>query len=243
VARAAPEVDRRLMSTSQIVVVEADEAIATGLVEMLRLDGYAAHRVTMPEHLTAVAGPVDLVIVDLDSAPADALAAGGTVRTAHPDAMVVALGSDRHAHEDADCLVKPFALADVRARVRNLLRRNRVGADRIVVEDVELDRVARRVWRDGREVRLRPKELDLLVLLLEHAGSALPRRRIMRELWHDLTTNSTKTLDVHLSALRRKLGDRDGTRIVTVRGVGYRYELAVTVGRADACDAVTATTR
>jgi DNA-binding response OmpR family regulator len=89
---------------------------------------------------------------------------------------------------------------------------------------VEMDRVTRRVWLGGRPVDMRPKEFDLLALLLEHAGGAVSRRRIMREVWDAQATNVTKSLDVHVSSLRRKLGDRTATRIVTVRGVGYRYD-------------------
>jgi DNA-binding response OmpR family regulator len=211
------------------VVVGADDAIGEALVEVLRLDGYSA------EQVGPVAGPrriregdVALVIVDLDSAASAARAVAGAARNA--SAVVLALASGRDATrraDDADAddwVRKPFALAEVRARVRAHLRRDVVTAQRIVVGDLEVDRVSRRVWQRSRRIEVRPKEFDLLALLLEHAGSAVSRRRIMREVWDAQAVGATKSLDVHVSSLRRKLGDRSATRIVTVRGVGYRYD-------------------
>ncbi len=79
----------------------------------------------------------------------------------------------------------------------------------------------------GRELDLRAKEFDLLAFLVEQAGSAIPRERIMTAVWDEHWFGSTKTLDMHVSALRRKLGESaiDGSRITTLRGVGYRLEL------------------
>jgi DNA-binding response OmpR family regulator len=82
------------------------------------------------------------------------------------------------------------------------------------------------VWLAGRELELRPKEFDLLALLIAEAGWAVPREQIMAEVWDEHWFGSTKTLDMHIAALRRKLGEqpeRPG-RITTLRGVGYRLE-------------------
>jgi DNA-binding response OmpR family regulator len=211
------------------VVVGADDAIGEALVEVLRLDGYSAEQVRPGAATRRIReGDVARVIVDLDTADAAAPAVASAARDA--SAVVLALASGRDAarrSDDADaddCVRKPFALADVRARVRAHLRRDVVTAQRIVVGDLELDRVSRRVWQRGRRVDVRPKEFDLLALLLEHAGSAVSRPRIMRDVWDARAVRATKSLDVHVSSLRRKLGDRNGTRIVTVRGVGYRYD-------------------
>jgi DNA-binding response OmpR family regulator len=79
---------------------------------------------------------------------------------------------------------------------------------------------------DGKEIELRPKEFDLLALLIENAGRAMPRERIMEEVWDEHWFGSTKTLDMHISALRRKLADSGGQIVITtLRGVGYRLEL------------------
>jgi DNA-binding response OmpR family regulator len=99
------------------------------------------------------------------------------------------------------------------------------------VGDVAIDRDARRAWAAGRELDLRAKEFELLAFLVTHAGNALTRERIMTEVWDEHWFGSTKTLDMHVSALRRKLGEMNSdegsaSRITTLRGVGYRFELS-----------------
>jgi DNA-binding response OmpR family regulator len=91
---------------------------------------------------------------------------------------------------------------------------------------VVLDLAARRCLVDGVELPLRPKELDLLALLMSEAGMAVSRDRLMAEVWDEHWFGSTKTLDMHVSSLRRKLGEagEQPERIATVRGYGYRYE-------------------
>jgi DNA-binding response OmpR family regulator len=97
---------------------------------------------------------------------------------------------------------------------------------RLEVDGVVVDRVARRVWLDGEELELRAKEFDLLALLVAEAGRAVTRERLMSEVWDEHWFGSTKTLDVHIAALRRLLDRRTDapSRITTLRGVGYRYE-------------------
>jgi DNA-binding response OmpR family regulator len=115
-------------------------------------------------------------------------------------------------------------LARLRAHARRLDPDTR--AERLVVGDLELDRAARRAWLAGRELDLRPKEFDLLALLMAEAGRAVPREQIMAEVWDEHWFGSTKTLDMHIVALRRKLGEpaAGAGRITTLRGVGYRLE-------------------
>ncbi|HEX4776537.1 MAG TPA: response regulator transcription factor [Acidimicrobiia bacterium] len=222
------------MTTGRIVVVEDDDAIGRGVVEALRLDGYAADRArTGPGALEAVADDgADLVVVDLDLGDGSAGELCRAMKQRSPAPSVLALLSNRPGARlaagdvpDADDYVrKPFALADLRARVRLQLRPDLVARGRVVVGDLELDRVARRAWLRGRPIALRPKELDLLAFLLVHAGRAVPRRRLLDAVWGRAADAPSKTLDVHVSMLRRKLGDDAGTRIVTVRGIGYRYD-------------------
>ena len=88
--------------------------------------------------------------------------------------------------------------------------------------DLVVDRRSRRVLRNGRELDLTPKEFDLLALLAADPGRAFPRDQIIREVWDEHWWGSTKTLDVHISALRKKLGDPSW--ITTLRGVGYRLD-------------------
>jgi DNA-binding response OmpR family regulator len=91
---------------------------------------------------------------------------------------------------------------------------------------VRVDPDARRAYRNGDEISLTPKEFDLLALLLSNAGSVVRRERLMSQVWDENWFGSTKTLDVHMSSLRRKLGDdgADPELITTVRGVGFRFE-------------------
>ena len=91
---------------------------------------------------------------------------------------------------------------------------------------LRLDRAARRAWMNDEELSLAPKEFDLLVLLASHQGETLRREVIMSEVWDENWWGSTRTLDTHVASLRRKLGDSSDTpeRIITVRGIGFRYE-------------------
>jgi DNA-binding response OmpR family regulator len=94
------------------------------------------------------------------------------------------------------------------------------------VQDVRLDPESRRVWRGEREVLLSRKEFDLLHSLISHAGLVVTREELMRDVWHASFWTSSKTIDVHLGWVRRKLGDdtRHPSLITTVRGQGLRFE-------------------
>jgi DNA-binding response OmpR family regulator len=130
-----------------------------------------------------------------------------------------------------DYVTKPFSLAELLARVRAHLRRPTPTPSeaQISVGDVVIDRESRRVWVSDKEIELRAREFELLAFLAEAAGTAVPRERIMTEVWDEHWFGSTKTLDMHISSLRRKLGETTGdesnvSRITTLRGVGYRFE-------------------
>jgi len=96
----------------------------------------------------------------------------------------------------------------------------------IEVQDVRLDPETRRSWRGAEEVVLSRKEFDLVLALMEHAGTIVSREELMREVWHTTFWTSSKTIDVHLGWVRRKLGDdpRTPTLITTIRGQGLRFE-------------------
>lgn len=126
-----------------------------------------------------------------------------------------------------DYVVKPFAAHEVIARIRAVMRRGRrndtAEARTITVQDVRIDGGARRAWRDGVELDLTRKEFDLLLRLAQDAGRVVSREELMSDVWDANWFGSTKTLDVHIGWLRRKLGDDvdSSTYIRTVRGVGF----------------------
>jgi two-component system response regulator RegX3 len=145
-----------------------------------------------------------------------------TARGTETDRIVgLELGAD-------DYVVKPFSSPEVIARIRAVLRRSRRDGEArgaLVIGDVEIDSDARRVRIGETELDLSRKEFDLLVVLAEAAGRVLTRDHLMTSVWDENWFGSTKTLDVHIGTLRRKLGDDPAQPryIHTVRGVGFRF--------------------
>jgi two-component system, OmpR family, response regulator MprA len=121
-----------------------------------------------------------------------------------------------------DYLVKPFASNELLARVRSLLRRSRPGVDErpLGFGDLSLDPVTREAKRGERRFELTPKEFDLLAALMADPGAVVSRRRLLEDVWETSWAGTTKTIDVHMAALRRKLGDPG--LVETIRGVGFR---------------------
>jgi DNA-binding response OmpR family regulator len=213
-----------------VVLVEDDEAIAGPLARALRREGYDVRlAATGAEALAEVdAGPPGLLVLDLGLPDRDGIEVCTRVREEHP-ALPILMLTARAEEVDAvvgldagadDYVTKPFRLGELLARVRALLRRG----GSVAAGAVRVDRAARRAWRGERELELSPKEFDLLALLVAEAGRVVRRERIMAEVWDENWWGSTKTLDMHMVWLRRKLGDP--RLITTVRGVGFRFEAA-----------------
>jgi DNA-binding response OmpR family regulator len=226
-----------------VLIVEDDEAIAMPLVRTLGREGYDVDRVD--EGATAVeralAGGIDLMILDLGLPDIDGLEVCRQVRAGGYDGGVLILTArggelDRVVGLDVgadDYMSKPFGLAELLARTRALLRRSGAshGADAPAEETaadepgLRIDTHARRVWAGNHEVALTTKEFDVLALLSEDRGAVVTRERLMDEVWDSNWYGSTKTLDVTVGRLRQKLEESEApARVVTVRGVGFRLE-------------------
>jgi DNA-binding response OmpR family regulator len=219
---------------ARLLLVEDDASIAEPLVAALRREGHDVAWSATGENGLASAGPeTDLVLLDLGLPDLDGLEVCRRLRSRLPDLPVLMLTA-RAEEVDAvvgldagadDYVTKPFRLAELMARIRAALRR--IPAPAVTaVQDVRIDHAARRAWRADAELELSPKEFDLLALLAADAGRAVTRDRIMREVWDEHWYGPTKTLDMHISWLRRKLGDDPAAPrlITTLRGVGFRFE-------------------
>jgi DNA-binding response OmpR family regulator len=219
-------------------LVEDDEAIGVPLTRTLESQGYEVQWAPDGgEALNAAKRfPPEVVILDLGLPDADGVDVCRALRSSLPDAGIIILTA-RHDEVDVvvgleaganDYITKPFRLAELLARMRVQLRGNATDVEELRVGDVLVDVGARRVFVGNAELELRPREFDLLVLFASEPGHVLTRERIMTEVWDEHWFGSTKTLDVHVSALRRKLAREPSEErpvITGLRGVGYRLDL------------------
>ncbi|HEY5660053.1 MAG TPA: response regulator transcription factor [Gaiellaceae bacterium] len=212
----------------RVLIVEDEDAIAEPLAEGLRREGFdVARAATGAEALAAT--PADVVLLDLRLPDRDGFDICRELRSrsAVPIIVVTARGeeADRVVGLELgadDYVVKPFGLRELIARIRAVTRRARGDHSGSTVRtgELEVDLRARRATLAGRELELTQKEFDLLAALARDPGAVLSRRRLLEEVWDTSWYGSSKTIDVHVAALRRKLGDPSW--IETVRGVGFR---------------------
>jgi DNA-binding response OmpR family regulator len=228
----------------RVLIVEDDDRIAGPLLEGLGRYGFATDHARTGA--AAVAAPTpDMILLDLGLPDMDGIDLCQRLRR-HSDVPIIMITA-RGAEVDRvvglelgadDYLAKPFSLRELVARIRAVLRRSRPanaaafagcgerspgrgGAQRI--GPVTIDRRTRQVHVPGGPVALAPKEFDLLAMLAEDPGAVCSRQRIMDTVWDPHFFGPTKTLDVHIAALRRKLGEPSW--IETVRGVGFRLAI------------------
>ena len=215
---------------TRVLLVEDDRDIAEPLARALTREGYDVTaagdgRVALNEVLDS---PPDLIILDIGLPGMDGLDVCRHVRDVRPQVPILMLTArdgelETVAGLDAgadDYVTKPFRLSELLARIRAMLRRS--APPEVTAGGVRVDDASRRAWRGERELDLSPKEFDLLALLVREAGIVVTRERIMDEVWDVNWFGSTKTLDMHMSWLRKKLGDPP--LIATVRRVGFRFE-------------------
>jgi DNA-binding response OmpR family regulator len=219
----------------RVLIVEDDEAIGRSLELVLEQRGYDVVRCTQggAALLAVDARRMDVVLLDLGLPDMDGVEVCRRLRrtsrnlpivmlTARDAEMDVVLGLNAGAD---DYVLKPFRLGELLARIGALLRRvEPVGHDALQIGDLQVDGAARAARRRGVPLELRPREFDLLLLLAQNAGRVVPRERILAELWRDHWGGASKTLDMHMSTLRRHLGEPE--IITTFRGVGYRLDAA-----------------
>jgi DNA-binding response OmpR family regulator len=212
-----------------VLLAEDDAGIAEPLSRALQREGHVV--VVVGDGHTALARAdqeeVDLLVLDLGLPGMDGLDVCRRLRRVRPDVPVLMLtartdevdfvvGLDAGAD---DYVAKPFRLAELLARVRALLRRS--APDALEAGGVRMDLAGHRVLIEGTEIGLANKEFELLRVLLSRPGQVVSREEILREVWNAPELKSSKTLDMHMSWLRRKIGSG---RIATVRGVGFRFD-------------------
>jgi DNA-binding response OmpR family regulator len=215
---------------TDVLVVEDDPAIGAALVRGLEREGYNTRWVTTSD-AAARARPADVVILDLGLPDGEGF---DLCRRLHDETgaaivVVTARGDerDRVAALDAgadDYVVKPFGFAELFARLRAVLRRTQPQETVVTVGRITIDTRAHRVVADGMEIALTPREFDILACLASDPGRVFSRKEMFARVWGGHWYGPTKVLDVHIAALRRKLGGPN--LIETVYGRGFRLAVA-----------------
>ena len=224
-----------------VLLVEDEPSITEPLAEALGREGFDTHVAGTVAESLELAGRVDpdLVLLDVMLPDGSGFDVCRELRrhSQVPIIMLTARGeeADRIVGLELgadDYVVKPFSAREVVARIRAVLRRTESSAPAddqpIEIGEVRLDPAKRAVTKYGDALELSRKEFELLRLLMQNAGSVVTREQMFEEVWDTTWFGSTKTLDVHVSGLRRKLGDDSSEPrfLHTVRGVGFRFASA-----------------
>src|SRR5215510_14330710 len=219
----------------RILVVEDEQKVADALREGLEAEKYdvTVERTGEAAFFRVNTETFDAVLLDLGLPGRDGLEILRAVRARGLKTPVLVLTA-RDSHQDRvtgldsgadDYLVKPFAFAELIARIRALVRRGRAAeAPRLFAGDLEVDLITRKVTRGGTPIDLTVREFELLEYLLRHQGQVVPRETLARDVWKETarTTPLDNVIDVHIARLRRKVDADYPVRLIhTVRGVGF----------------------
>ena len=217
----------------RVLLVEDDVRVGGALETALRRRGYDIVRAgTAAEALAAP--PVDLVLLDLGLPDRDGIEVCRELRRRGDVAIIAVTARAQERDRIAglrtgadDYVVKPFGMAELQARIDAVMRRaarSVPNRGRVTVEDVTVDLDAHRVTVGDREIPLTRKEYDLLAALARRAGTVVTRDELLADVWQTTWAGNPHTVEVHVAALRAKLGDPG--LVQTVRGVGYRLRAA-----------------
>jgi DNA-binding response OmpR family regulator len=220
---------------SQVLLVEDDAAIRIALTRSLHDHGHVVTSVGsgMPALTAAVESRPDVVLLDLGLPDVDGADVLSMLRAVSDVPVIIATARDDEADVVRlldlgadDYVIKPFTAAQLNARIKAVLRRSgRADGDpAIVVGGLRIDTRSREVSVDGNAVELARKEFDLLLVLARRSGEVVTKRDLLAEVWQQAWGGSDRTVDVHLSWLRRKLGEsaKQPRYLHSVRGVGVR---------------------
>jgi len=220
----------------RILVAESDFALGAFLEREFRAENYAVDRAVNAVEAKSLARErhYDAAILDLHLPENESVEALRSVRAAQEQLPILILASRGSAAEGArvldlgadDLVLRPFAFAELSARVRAQLRRGGHYAETMLrVEDLELSRIEHSVMRAGRKIRLTPKEFSLLEYLMRNSGQRVTRMEIIQNVWNIPVDTMTNIVDVYINYLRKKVDAPCEHKLIhTVRGVGYQLQ-------------------
>jgi DNA-binding response OmpR family regulator len=218
----------------RILLAEDDGPLARFIAKGLQAENYLVDSAAAGDeaHTMITERGYDLIILDLNLPGLDGMQVLQKVRSNESSTPILVLTSRSEVQERVRCLdagaddylTKPFSFAELSARVRALLRRRGQLTESVLrVEDLELDRVQRKVTRGGRAIELTPKEFALLEYLMRNAGRRVTRTMIMEHVWNLAFDTMTNVVDVYINYLRKKVdAPPERPLIQTIRGVGYQ---------------------
>lgn len=225
----------------KLLIVDDEKKIRELIAKYAAFEGYAFEEAEngMQAVEMARAKPFDLILMDIMMPELDGFSASREIHKTAPKTPIILLTARGEEYDKIhgfeigvdDYVVKPFSPKELMLRIGAVLRRAGGDADvaeahqTVSVGSLTVDFTARRVSIDGQEIELSPKEYDLLFYLVRNRGIALTRDKLIAEVWGFDFFGDDRTLDTHIKLLRRQLGDY-ARCIVTLRGVGYRFENA-----------------